>query len=204
MRLKNKVSIITGAAQGIGLATALKFAEEGATVVVCDILPQGVDAALAMVRALLGSPGAPASLSVEPADGPLRALVLRGSRGQLRVPVDAQALALVPYVAPGIMPARLSAADLLAGTLPPATLQGKLVLVGVSAPGLIDQRRTPVDSAMFGTLVHAQMLSGMLQHRVLAAPPLAAPVDLLWLLACCWSGACPGWHCGLGWRWPPV
>jgi 3-oxoacyl-[acyl-carrier protein] reductase len=51
MRLKNKVSIITGAAQGIGLATALKFAEEGAAVVVCDLRPEGVDAALAMVRA---------------------------------------------------------------------------------------------------------------------------------------------------------
>jgi NAD(P)-dependent dehydrogenase (short-subunit alcohol dehydrogenase family) len=37
MRLKNKVSIITGAAQGIGLATALKFAQEGAIVIVCDI-----------------------------------------------------------------------------------------------------------------------------------------------------------------------
>ena len=51
MRLKNKASIITGAAQGIGLATALKFAEEGATVIVCDMKPAGVDAALAMVRA---------------------------------------------------------------------------------------------------------------------------------------------------------
>jgi 3-oxoacyl-[acyl-carrier protein] reductase len=51
MRLKHKVSIITGAAQGIGLATALKFAEEGASVVVCDMKPEGVDAAVAMVRA---------------------------------------------------------------------------------------------------------------------------------------------------------
>jgi 3-oxoacyl-[acyl-carrier protein] reductase len=51
MRLKHKVSIITGGAQGIGLATALKFAEEGATVVVCDLKPEGVDAAVAMVRA---------------------------------------------------------------------------------------------------------------------------------------------------------
>jgi len=51
MRLKHKVSIITGAAQGIGLATALKFAEEGATVVVCDLRPEGVDAAVALVRA---------------------------------------------------------------------------------------------------------------------------------------------------------
>ena len=51
MRLKHKVCVITGAAQGIGLATALKFAEEGATVVVCDLKPEGVDAALALVRA---------------------------------------------------------------------------------------------------------------------------------------------------------
>jgi 3-oxoacyl-[acyl-carrier protein] reductase len=51
MRLKHKVSIVTGAAQGIGLATALKFAEEGATVVVCDLRPDGVDAAVALMRA---------------------------------------------------------------------------------------------------------------------------------------------------------
>ena len=37
MRLKDKVSIITGAGQGIGKATALKFAQEGAKVIVCDI-----------------------------------------------------------------------------------------------------------------------------------------------------------------------
>ena len=36
-RLQNKVSLITGAGQGIGLATALKFAREGAIVVVAGI-----------------------------------------------------------------------------------------------------------------------------------------------------------------------
>ncbi|MCH7344329.1 3-oxoacyl-ACP reductase FabG [Pelomonas sp. CA6] len=51
-RLQNKVSIITGAAQGIGLATALKFAAEGAIVVVCDLRQDGVDAAVAQCRAL--------------------------------------------------------------------------------------------------------------------------------------------------------
>jgi 3-oxoacyl-[acyl-carrier protein] reductase len=50
-RLQNKVSLITGAAQGIGLATALKFAREGATLVVCDINPQAVDAAVAQCQA---------------------------------------------------------------------------------------------------------------------------------------------------------
>ncbi len=37
MRLKDRVSIITGAAGGIGLATARKFAREGAIAVLCDL-----------------------------------------------------------------------------------------------------------------------------------------------------------------------
>ncbi|WP_250517243.1 3-oxoacyl-[acyl-carrier-protein] reductase [Caballeronia sp. INDeC2] len=37
MRLKGKVALVTGAGQGIGAATARKFAQEGAAVVVCDV-----------------------------------------------------------------------------------------------------------------------------------------------------------------------
>lgn len=37
MRLKDKVAVITGAKSGIGLATALRFAAEGAKVVVADV-----------------------------------------------------------------------------------------------------------------------------------------------------------------------
>lgn len=46
MRLENKVAVITGAASGIGLATAEKFAAEGAVVAVCDLNQAGVDAAV--------------------------------------------------------------------------------------------------------------------------------------------------------------
>lgn len=53
-RLKDKVSIITGAANGIGLATAIKFASEGAISVICDMNPVQVDEAVAKVKALGG------------------------------------------------------------------------------------------------------------------------------------------------------
>jgi len=50
MRLKDKVCIITGSARGIGHATALKFAREGARVVVCDLDRKGVDAVVAEIE----------------------------------------------------------------------------------------------------------------------------------------------------------
>jgi 3-oxoacyl-[acyl-carrier protein] reductase len=53
-RLQGKVAIITGAAQGIGYATARKFLNEGAKVVACDIGKAPIDAA----QALLSSYGA--------------------------------------------------------------------------------------------------------------------------------------------------
>jgi 3-oxoacyl-[acyl-carrier protein] reductase len=51
MRLKDKVAIITGSARGIGRATALKFAAEGAKVVVCDLDRKGVDEVVAEIVA---------------------------------------------------------------------------------------------------------------------------------------------------------
>ena len=51
-RLAGKVSLITGAAQGIGLATALKFAQEGAIVVVCDVKQNAVDDTVKKCHAL--------------------------------------------------------------------------------------------------------------------------------------------------------
>lgn len=51
MRLKNRDSIISGAAQGIGSATALKFPQEGAIVVLCDLHQPAVDDAVAACKA---------------------------------------------------------------------------------------------------------------------------------------------------------
>lgn len=60
MKLQDKVCIITGAGQGIGLATARRFAQDGAVVVVCDLRQADVDAAVAQCR----QHGGPAERSV--------------------------------------------------------------------------------------------------------------------------------------------
>jgi len=50
-KLQDRVCIVTGAAQGIGQATALAFAREGATVVACDVHLAGAQAVAAACEA---------------------------------------------------------------------------------------------------------------------------------------------------------
>src|SRR4030067_699726 len=49
MRLRDKVALITGGGSGIGRATAIRFAKEGACVVVSDLDEAGVNEAAKLI-----------------------------------------------------------------------------------------------------------------------------------------------------------
>ena len=49
-------------------------------------------------------------------------------------------------------------------------IRGRLVLIGTSAIGLLDIKTTPVDPAMPGVEVHAQVIESVLTKSLLSAP----------------------------------
>jgi adenylate cyclase len=77
------------------------------------------------------------------------------------------------------------AKDVIEGSVPPDRFAGKLVLLGTSAIGLLDVKTTPVDAAMPGVEVHAQLLESALTDTLLSAPPYTAAVEMLGAVLAC-------------------
>jgi adenylate cyclase len=73
----------------------------------------------------------------------------------------------------------VSAKDVLQGNVPPDRMQGRLVLIGTSAIGLLDLKTTPVEAAMPGVEVHAQILESVLTKSLLLQPNYAIGAELL-------------------------
>jgi len=66
----------------------------------------------------------------------------------------------------------------LAGKLPRGNLKDKIVLVGTTAPGLLDLRATPVGETYPGVETHASVLSGWLDDRIAFKPDYAMGYDV--------------------------
>jgi len=101
---------------------------------------------------------------------------------QIRIPVDQQVSALVPYRGAERSFPYISAVDVLKGRIPKDSLNGRIVLVGTSAPGLNDLRSTPVGAAYPGVEVHANLIAGMLDGNIKEAPGFLLAVEVLSLL----------------------
>ncbi len=102
--------------------------------------------------------------------------------GESRIPVDGNAAALMPFRGPvGSFP-YVSATRVLQRTEPKATLEGKVVLVGASAPGLLDIRPTPVGKEYIGVEAHANLIAGILDSRIPFRPAASAMIEVITLV----------------------
>ncbi len=134
--------------------------------------------ALAVVRALLDFP--PVLPGFADADNTyLEWLDLPTAQGSLQLPVDENIAALIPYRGPqGSFP-YLSATDVLHDRVAPESLRGRIVLVGTTAPGLMDLRATPVSAAYPGVEVHANLIAGMLDGALKHKPDYLLAADVV-------------------------
>jgi adenylate cyclase len=136
---------------------------------------------LAVVRTLLGFPpvvpGYPPERFMSRSYQGLEWLEV----GPLRVPVDENVAALVPYRGPPRSFAYVSLADVWHDRVPAGKLKGRIALVGTSAPALVDLRATPVGEVYPGVEVHANLIAGILDKSVKQRPAytLGAEITLL-------------------------
>lgn len=79
----------------------------------------------------------------------------------------------------------VSAADVLAGRVAPDRLAQKLVLIGATGLGLLDNQATPIGERMPGIEIHAQLLENLFDGTLLTRPAWAPRAEL-------WSLFVPG------------
>ena len=95
------------------------------------------------------------------------------------IPLGGYGNMLVRFRGPGRGYRYLSAAAVLEGRVPAATLDGRIVIVGTTAAGLKELRATPFDPVYPGPEVHAAALDTLLQGDFLQVPRAAHGWELL-------------------------
>lgn len=90
--------------------------------------------------------------------------------GHRIIPTDKTGSVTIPFRGPeGSFP-YLSAWEVIQKKVDAPMLKDKIILLGTSAPGLLDLRSTPVDESMPGVEVHANIIAGILDGAIPHAP----------------------------------
>lgn len=145
---------------------------------------------LAMFRMLAGlpevKPGFPKDRVLGRNYHRLESIDLHKDGKVLSVPVDDRVSVLIPFRgrggASGGSFKYISASDVLARRLPAGALKDKIVLVGTTAPGLVDLRVTPVGETYPGVEAHANVISGLLDGKVMVKPDYSVGYEVVILV----------------------
>ncbi len=137
---------------------------------------------LAVVRLYLGLPEVLPGYGIAPGGSGTYPGLEWLDVGPHRIPVDNQVAALVPYRGEAKTFKYISAIRVLKGEKGlRGELEDKIVLVGTSAPGLLDMRSTPVGGVYPGVEIHANLISGMLDDTIKQRPSYVLGAEILLL-----------------------
>ena len=139
---------------------------------------------LAMVRTLLGNTALMPGFGGNQDSGyaELEWLELLSANNTLKIPVDKNVATYIPYRGKQGSFRYISVTDVLHDRVDPAQLKNKIVLVGTSALGLLDNRATPVAEVFPGVEIHANMIAGILDQNLKQRPAYMTGAEVLWLL----------------------
>ena len=108
--------------------------------------------------------------------------VTRVATGDLVVPTQADGSVWLRYTRQSAT-RFVSAADVLAGTVPRETFERKLVLLGVTALGLADRRPIPGGGSRDGVEIHAELIESIFDRALLTRPRWADWAESAFLFA---------------------
>jgi adenylate cyclase len=101
--------------------------------------------------------------------------------GDFEVPTEANGQMWIRFT-PESEERYLPAWKVLNGKIGANEIEGRILLIGTSAAGLLDLRATPLNPSVPGVSLHAQALEQILQGAFLQRPDFATPAELLYIL----------------------
>jgi len=96
--------------------------------------------------------------------------------GQVEVPTDSSGALYLKY-RHFDKAAYIPVWKVLSGEVSKDDIDGRIILIGTSAPGLLDLRATPLDAAIPGIEIHAQVIEQLLTGRFLTRPDYALALE---------------------------
>ncbi len=139
--------------------------------------------ALAITQAYLKAPRIELHVETEGSKSAKEYFALEAvSLGKYLIPVDAKASVFVPFRGMAGSFPYVSAHKILTQKADASILKDKIVLLGTSAPGLLDLRSTPVQNIYPGVEVHANIISGILDQAIKHHPAWTVGYEFIILI----------------------
>ncbi len=101
--------------------------------------------------------------------------------GGKRIPVDESGRCTINYYGSYKSLPIIPAVDVIKGRIPKDLLKGKAIFIGATEIGISDLRATPINPALPGVLIHATILSNILQGRFIIRDSRTIVLEVLFM-----------------------